>query len=508
MAKNYLVGVDVGTQGTKAAVFTLDGKMVGSGFTPSQLHQPHPGVTEEDPQIQYQAVCNSITAALSSGGVNPADVAAVAMDGQMAGVIGIDEEGQAVTPYDSWLDTRCGPYIREMLGVGGKRVTELTGNAPSFNHGPKILWWKHEQPDVYARIARFVQPTGYAALRLTGGGAGEAFIDYTYLHFSGFADTKNAVWSQELLDLFDVEQSRMPQIVSPTDLVGTVCKKGAEESGLAEGTPVFAGCGDTAASFLAAGAVDAGISIDVSGTASVFAATTDSMTPDTIDGMLGVGRSVIPGLWHPYAYVNGGGMNLEWFRNMLSRIKGDKVPFKEINRMARDAVKTETSPLFVPHLAGRVSPSNPDLRGAWLGLDWTHDVGHLYGAILEGVALEYRLYKQRLADLSGGDSVRELRNTGGGNTSTWWKQVKADALGVRVIDIPDFAGATHGVAMIAGVGAGILPDLAEASREWISTGPVTEPNGEMSGYYEKRMALYELALDATQKFAIEATGVN
>jgi xylulokinase len=156
------------------------------GFQASQLIQPSPGVTEEDPNVQYGNTCAAIRSAIKTGEIDASKIIAIALDGQMAGVMGINEAGDAVTPYDSWLDTRCGPYIKEMRSKAIEEITKLTGNAPSFNHGPKILWWKHEQKEKYKRIARFVQPTGYVALRIAGGNADDAFIDHTYLHFSGF----------------------------------------------------------------------------------------------------------------------------------------------------------------------------------------------------------------------------------------------------------------------------------------------------------------------------------
>ncbi len=501
MKHEYVLGVDVGTQGVKAAVFDRDGTMAGSGFCASELIQPAPGVTEEDPELQYQNVCSSIRTALESGGVDPVEIRALALDGQMAGIMGIDEDGAAVTPYDSWLDTRCSPQIKKMRAAALQEVTALTGNAPSLNHGPKVLWWKQERPDVYRRIARFVQPTGYIALRLAGANADAAFVDHTYLHFSGFADNARLQWSQTLLERFGVSAEVMPRIVQPTDQIGTICDTAARETGLRAGTPVIAGVGDTAASFLAAGAVEAGTCVDVSGTASVFAATTSELRPDTIDGMLGVGRSAVPGLWHPYAYVNGGGMNLEWFKSLAESLRGSKVSFDELNEMAAEAGSSEDHPVFVPHLAGRMSPSDPGMRGAWVGLVWNHSAGVLFRSILESIALEYQLYKERLLQINPEQTVLELRNTGGGNTSALWRQLKADTMNVRVVEIPDFAGATHGVAMVAAVGACMYDSVEEIARRWVKTEAATEPNAQDRTQVEHRLQRYRNALEMMQGYA-------
>ena len=155
----------------------------------------------------------------------------------------------------------------------------------------------------------------------------------------------------------------------------------------------MAGCGDTAASFLSCGATQEGICVDVAGTASVFAATTREFIADLKGRMLGCGHSVIPGLWHPYAYINGGGQNLEWFRSVI--MKGNH-SLDELNSWAADSSHDETLPYFIPHLGGRVSPNWPDLRGSWVGLDWETTPGLLYRSMLEGVALEYGLYQRAL----------------------------------------------------------------------------------------------------------------
>ena len=162
----------------------------------------------------------------------------------------------------------------------------------------------------------------------------------------------------------------------------------------------MAGCGDTAASFLACGATREGVCVDVAGTASVFAATTAQFRADVEHGMLGWGRSATPGLWHPYAYINGGGMNVEWFagavrRGRRARRKGASMPW---TALASQIVPAVDDPLFLPHLGGRVSPSQPPLRGMLgrPGLVATRP-RHLYRAVLEGVALEYCLYRDVLA---------------------------------------------------------------------------------------------------------------
>jgi xylulokinase len=189
MAEPVFVGVDIGTQGVKAAMYDASGRLVAEAFRKSELRHPAAGAVEEDPEFQLASVCQTIAECARSAPAGTV-VKGMAIDGQMAGIIGVGEDGKNVTPYDSWLDTRCAPWITFLQKEAGPEIVRKTGGPPSFNHGPKILWWKNERPEIFRRIRAFVQPGGYAVMRLCGKKGSEAFIDRSYLHFSGFADAR------------------------------------------------------------------------------------------------------------------------------------------------------------------------------------------------------------------------------------------------------------------------------------------------------------------------------
>ncbi len=492
-----LVGIDIGTQGVKAALYSADGECRAEAFEASRPHRPAPGVVEEDPEFQLASTCRLVRECIDRSGAR--DVAALGIAGQMAGVIGIGPDGRAVTPYDSWLDTRCGDQIRRMQTEAGDAVLGATGNGPSFNHGPKILWWQRERPREYAQIAKFVQPGAYVAMGLCGLRAREAFMDTSYLHFSGFADNRSKCWDAALCGQFGVALEKLPRIVEPSAPVGGLVSRFAEDCGLPVGTPVIAGCGDTAASFLSCGATAPGVCVDVAGTASVFAATTDAFAPDVYSGTLGCGQSVTAGLWHPYAYINGGGLNLEWFRREFGG--GPDLTFDELDALAAAVPPDDALPLFVPHLGGRVSPGWPALRGAWVGLTWDHTRGELYRAVLESVALEYALYQQALRRLLPGVTFAELRITGGGEKSAMWNQLKADVLQMPIVQIENSGGAPMGAAMLAGVGVGIFPSPPAAAARWVRMGRRFLPNAVHAAHYQKRWEHYEALLTTLNDWA-------
>ncbi|MFZ4777328.1 MAG: xylulokinase [Terrimicrobiaceae bacterium] len=479
----FLIGSDIGTQGTKTTVFATDGRAVASAFQASKIRHPSPGAVEEDPEVQLASVCATIKKCLA--GLDPGDVKGVAIAGQMAGIIGVGADGRAITPYDSWLDNRCTPQMKILQRKAGGEIIEKTGGPASFNHGPKILWWKKNRPAVYRKVRSFVQPGGYVAMRLCG--LDTPFIDTTYLHFSGFADNRRSAWDHDLCRTFGVDEKKLPRIVPPHTVIGEVTPPMSRRCGLRPGTPVVAGCGDTAASFLACGAVRAGVCVDVAGTASVFAATTDRFIADRRTQTLACGQSAVPGLWHPYAYINGGGMNLEWFRNEFA---GGRT-LVELDRELPEP--EEDFPMFVPHLGGRNNPSWPGLRGAWAGLTRDHGRAHLYYAVLESVALEYGLYRDVLRSLDRKFAMREIRVTGGGERSAAWNAIKAGVLGCPVVQMSRCEGASMGAALLAGLGVGVLPDLPKAAESWATAGTVTKP--ARAPFYTRRLRKYAGLLD-------------
>ncbi len=503
MADELLIGVDIGTQGVKCSVFDESGSCLATSFLASELYQPETGITEEDPEFQLEGVCRTISECVGTiGETRASDIRCLAIDGQMAGIIGIGEDGMAVTPYDSWLDTRCAPYITEMKEQAEDEIIMKTGSPPSFNHGPKILWWKQERPDTYRRIAKFVQPGGYAAMRLCGMTAHDAFIDVTYLNFSGFADNPGRRWDPSLIGSFDIDGDKLPRIVRPADIVGEMTPDMANRCGLMKPVAVAAGCGDSGASFLSCGAVRPGICVNAAGTSSVFTATTDRFVYDVKSRMIGCQASVEDGLWHPHAYINGGGMNLEWFvTDVLGRDKSDSKRFTDLES---DALEPEMSdPFFVPHMAGRVCPSQPDMQGTFAGLSWSHSRKQMFRAVMEGVALEYGLYLRAIRTIAPDTEINELRITGGGEKSRLWNLMKSSVLQVPVVPIAQGHGAPMGAAIIAGVGSGLFSSAAEAADRWITLKSPIESDAEIWPFYERRVDKYQSLLDSMNRYYSE-----
>jgi len=497
MAKKYLIGVDLGTSATKAALYYQDGSLISENTTEVPIYYPEPAVVEQENEDFYKTAAQTVKACLIESGVDPKDVAAIAFDSQMAGVGAIDENHNAVSKFDSWLDMRCEPQIKYLEENYGEMITKLTGCPPTCDHGPKILWWKSERPDDYSRAAKFVMPGGYVAGKMAGLNADQAFIDYTYIHFSALSNALEGSWSKEICDAVGVDMNKLPTIVEPWHVVGEVTESAGKDFGLAPGTIIAAGCGDTAAGALGAGIVKPGMIFDTAGTASVLAGCTDQYAPDMKNRALLTMRSVIPGLWHPLAYIAGGGQALTWFRdNFFNTFRGETGEtenlYPELENLALRAPLGSSDLYFSPHLTGRICPATPEMRGAWVGFSFSHSQEHFYRAVLESVAYEYAYYLNILKKLIPNLNLTEARVIGGGAQSGIWNQIKADVLGVPFLRLTRSEFGTWGAAMIAGKAAGIYDNLAEVAYEHaVSAGDPVNPDMENHTKYQIHVKLYE-----------------
>lgn len=373
MPMKYLLGVDLGTSSTKSALYSVEGELVAEFTVEVPIYYPTPGVVEQDNDDFYQTAARTVRNCIRESGIDPKQITALAFDSQMAGIGTVDEDFNPASRFDSWLDMRCQPQIEYMDKNYGDLITRLTGCPPTCDHGPKILWWKEEQPEIYQRIAKFVNSSWLRRWKDDRIKLEDAFMDYTFIHFSGLSDAQNGSWSDELCGKLGVDQDKLPRIVEPWHVVGEVTDDVAKDFGLAAGTVVAAGCGDTAANALGGGIVHAGMVFDVAGTAAVFAGCTDTFVADVDHKALLTMRSVIPGLWNPLAYIAGGGIALRWFRDQFFnslRGEGQELPSDLYEEMITEAIKVAPGSegfFFSPHLGGRICPATPEMRGP--GLD-------------------------------------------------------------------------------------------------------------------------------------------
>lgn len=484
------VGCDLGTLGTKAAVVDESGKVLGSAFEEVDLRYPRPGWVEQDLDEIKESAWRTIRRAIVDSG-HAGDVAGVSFSGQMSGIGAIRADGTPATHYDSWLDTRCEPFIA-VMSEHAEHITELSGCPPTYSHGPKILYWQRERPHEYKEIARFVVPGAYVAGRLCGLDAAGAFIDRTCIHFSNLADTEHSVWSEELLETFGIDEAVLPRIVDPLDIVGEVTPEGSEATGISAGTPVAAGSGDQTAASLGAGVVVPGQAFDSAGTASVFAMCVDSWHPDTKNGVVMATHSVISGTYISLAFINGGGLCLRWFRDEIAGLRDEADAYARLDDLAASVPPGSDGLLWFPHIQGRVLPPQPYMRGGWVGLTSGHSLGHMFRSMLEGIAYEYAEW----ARLAPAAELHEARVLGGGASSSVWNQIKADVLGIAWVPTHRAECGVLGDALIAAAATGHVKDLGATAQQWQETTAPFTPIPERHSQYAEYREAYGLLADS------------
>jgi len=502
MRKDYLIGVDLGTTLAKAGVYDTEGNLLGEACQETAVRYPRPGLAEQDPAEFYRSTVATIRGAMERAGIHSARVAALSIDSQAGGIMAIDRHWQPVTHFDSPLDTRSNAVKQCMLAEAGDRIVGLAGAPPTY--GQKILWWKQEQPEVWKRVHKFIQPAAYVAGLMAGLRGEQAFMEPAFMCWSGLSDSANRRWSEELCGLFDVPLRVLPRVAPAHEIVGHLTAEAARDTGLPSGLPLTAGTADAAASLLGAGVVEPGTLFDVAGTACVFGICLDQYQADTATKTLCCMSSALPDRFYQLAIVLGGRTH-DWFVQEFCREEASEAAQKGLSAYALMDEKAAGLPpgsegvLCIPQLGGRWNPAEPDVRGLWIGFGWGHRKEHLYRAILESVAYEYAFYLARMRELSPHADFHEVRVMSGCGRSRLWNQIKCDVLGVPYCKLGRQDLATWGSALIAGHAVGIFPDLAGAARE--HAGPCDRQESDQAAHqaYRAYAALYPQLFSANRE---------
>lgn len=480
------LGLDISTTGAKALLIDESGGVVSSATTPLTLSTPHPLWSEQDPHEWWSGMSKSIRQALELANVSDAGVTAIGLTGQMHGLVLLDGQGEVLRPAILWNDQRTGAQCEEMRArLGKERLIQITGNdaLPGFT-APKILWVQQNEPEIYARARHILLPKDYIRYRLTG----EYAMDKADGSGTILFDLKTRNWSAEVLSALEIPANWLPPTFEGPEVTGGVSALAAAETGLARGIPVVGGSGDCAAQAVGVGAVQPGIIALTLGTSGVVFASTESPLVEP-QGRLHAFCHAVPARWHFMGVMLSAAGSLQWYRDTLA----PEVSFEALVNETTDIKAGSEGLFFLPYLSGERTPyPDPLVRAAWVGLTLRHTRAHMTRAVLEGVAYgikdSFRLILQ-----SGLGSIQQVRISGGGAKSQLWRQIMADVLGVELVTVNTTEGAAYGTALLAGVGAGVYPNVQAACDSTIQitghTSP-TQATHAYQDYYPHYRALY------------------
>jgi len=494
----YLLGIDVGTTGTKAMVFGLDGEALSAGYEEYICDYPRPNWVEQDAALLAAATRRVVREAVETAGVPAEAIAALAVSAQRDCLllIGADDEPLKMI---SWLDNRADKQVGEIENeIGADEFYRLTGLPLSTAWIlPKIMWIQENDAELWAKTARVVQLHDFILHSL---GADDYYNDEPDACFWGFFDTDKLAWNTEIAKKFGIGPEKFPVVKQPGTRVGFVSAEVAKETGLSEGAMLCVGAGDQNCASTGAGVVRPGmasVSIGTGGLAIVFL---DRPFRDP-KGKGIISINTVHGNWQIEGLQNGSAGVMRWFRDQLALFDKEEAEregedaYVRIGRLIKQSKPGADGLVFLPFLASANTPRyDADARGVLAGLSLIHTRGDIARAVMEGITLDQKDILTSIRD--AGVGIGRIRIMGGATKSDIWNQLQADCYGVPVETLVITDAAVMGAAICAGVGAGLYPDIQSAADALVRVDRTYEPSPDMVEFYDESYRLYVKTYEA------------
>ena len=477
---DYILGIDIGTSACKTAVFDKAGNVIFSKTGAYGIYYPHEGYVEQKPGEWWEAVCLSLKGIFSSGKLSPRDIKSVGIDGQSWSAIIIDKTGGVLFDDPIWMDSRSEGICGEIKNsIGEKNIFDLCGNplAPAYS-APKIIWFKRNYPDIFAKAYKVLQSNSYIAYKLTG----KISQDFSQCYGFCFYDMRKKSWDAEMAKALGIDTHIMPDLYGCHDIIGTISKEAAAVTGLLEGTPVAAGGVDSACGTLGAGVAENGQTQEQGGQSGGMSICVNGYSPHE---KLIFCHHVVPGKYLLQGGTVGGGASFRWLRENFF----PELSFSEMDESAKQAPPGSDGLIFLPYMAGERSPVwDPAAKGVFYGFDFSKTKSHFIRSVMEGTA--YSLLHNLETAAETGNSADILYSNGGAANSDLWMQIKSDAAN-RPVAVPQSdMSTTLGAAMLGGVAVGIYKDFTDAVKNTVRIRKTFYPDADNHEIYKKRYETY------------------
>lgn len=490
MAHQYVLTIDVGTSGTKTALWDERGKTVCETTIANPLHRPDPVIAEIDGNAWWQVVCQTIRQVLSQSRVHPEDIAGIGVDGVGLALAPVDENINPLAPVTIWLDRRASEETTWLKNLPeSEYLLNLVANPIDESYAtPKLVWLRKNMPEVFEKTYQFLSSSGFIVARLTG----EFTCDYTQAYAFHFFDVKNEKWDARAANMVGVPLEKMPKLYSPAEVVGVVTSKAAKETGLGAGIPVIAGCLDATVGALGAGVTSPGQTNDQGGQAGGFGI---SLKNVIVEPRLVFSHHAVPGQYLLAASTVSGGM-LRWFRDQLDAVEGANSSRDSFALYSREAGKSSPGAnglIFLPYMAGERTPLWSNVaRGVFFGLSYSSTRADILRAIMEGCA--FAVYDNLHIAEEHGVAVTEFLGSGGATKSATWCQIKADVYGrpfvVAQREDGGEGGGTLGLFALTAHAVGLFGDIKECVNSLLPKRRTFEPSQKNHERYRELFQVY------------------
>lgn len=489
MRADYLMGIDVGTTGTKVIIFDQSGQAVTTAYREYGCLYPHPGWVEQDYDTLIGAVYENCGRCLQQSGISGKEIAGISISAQRSCTLLVGENNRPFRMI-SWLDGRAEEEVKEIAEkIGEAEFYEVTGLPLCATWMlPKILFVRKHCPEDWAKTGKIVQLQDAVLHDL---GAEDFLSDEPEACFSGLWDNRTYTYSRRFMEAFELDPGLFPEIRPSGSAAGRVSRQAAEKSGLAEGTPLCIGVGDQNSAALGAGVVRKGLLSVSLGTGGLATALMDICYRDPLRHAM-VTSHAIHGMWTFEGLQNVAAGGFRWFRDVIaayeSHTEGAAV-YDRLNRMIEGTPVGAKGLIMLPYFAGSGAPRwNTETSACFLGLTLEHDRAMMARACVEGITLEQ---KDIISSISSDKvSFSTVRIVGGATKSEIWNQIQADIyqLPCETLEVTDAA--VLGAAICAGVGAGIFADFADGVNRMVKVKKRYEPNPENKAKYEELYGIY------------------
>ncbi len=478
------IGIDIGTSGAKALAINPQGKILAEASASYPCHHPQLLWSEQDPQDWWKATVKVVRAVVKMAKLKGADVAAIGLSGQMHGSVFLDKQAKVIRPALLWNDQRTAAECEEIerRAGGRKQLIKMVANpALTGFTAPKILWLRNHEPKNFDRTVKVLLPKDEIRRRLTGEFATEVSDASGML----LLDVVKRTWSKKLLGKLELDADLFAKCYESEEVTGQLTKETAKLLGLTTHCVVVGGAGDCAAGAVGNGIVNRGLLSTSIGTSGVVFAHSDQPQFDP-QGRLHTFCHAVRGKWHMMGVTLTAGGSLGWFRDALC----PDLKFEKLTTEASATPPGAEGLQFLPYLSGERTPHlDSHARGALIGLTLKHTRGHVVRAILEGVTFSLRDSLAIMQDL--GVPVKQIRASGGGSKSPFWRQLQADVFGKPVTTMVADEGPAYGVALLAAVGAGHYKNITAACQASLKTSKSTKPIAKHRRVYDKTFPIFQ-----------------
>lgn len=481
-SQSFLLGADVGSSSCKVVLIDHTGREHASGQKAYDTLYSQPGWAEQDPEEWYRTFCQAVRKSLTVTDIQARQIQAISITGPAHNVVLMGENDQILRPVIHWSDRRSTPQAEWLAEEHGDLIFETTFQTvnPSWTLA-QLFWVQQNQPEIWSKVKRIFLQKDYVIYRLTGSWQTDSYDAVgTQIY-----NVKQRSWSKELCEILDLPLSVLPPIGEATQISGFVSKVAADETGLAAGTPVAIGSGDSVVEALGVGVIETGQCIIKLATSGAVNVVTEEPQPSPLTMTY---AHVIPRRWYSISATNSGASSAMWFRKAFAFNDAIGSGFSAMEELASASNPGSEGLIFHPYLQGERAPYwDPRMRGDFVGITVSHQQKHFARAVLEGVAFSLRDCLEMVKII--GLPITDITILGGGARSKLWRQILTDILG-QIVRYPEGPATEYGAALLAGVAGGVYSNLYQAA-EYCLKAKDLEPEGANIPRYEDLFSLYQ-----------------